>query len=205
VANEQILTRADRQLEADMAETPWAPSRRDFLKAAGLTVAQMNLLWSYALAEETPAKVPVKAKDGKSAPNILLIVNDQERYLDKLPPKYRLPGRERLQELGTEFTNHQNAEGTPWFLAVNFVNPHDVMYYNTDLPGERVQENGPMLCQLNREPLYGIYQQQWVSSCLSRAINPGTPTTAPAPISIIRRRDRASWEVFPTRISAGGV
>ena len=27
------------------------------------------------------------------------------------------------------------AAGTPWYLAVNFVNPHDVMYVNSDLPG----------------------------------------------------------------------
>ena len=27
----------------------------------------------------------------------------------------------------------------PWFLAVNLVNPHDVMFYNTDRPGEPVQ------------------------------------------------------------------
>jgi arylsulfatase len=30
-------------------------------------------------------------------------------------------------------------EGKPWFLAVNLVNPHDVMYYNTDAPGTVVQ------------------------------------------------------------------
>ncbi|GGJ09942.1 sulfatase-like hydrolase/transferase [Neoroseomonas lacus] len=29
--------------------------------------------------------------------------------------------------------------GTPWYLAVNFVNPHDVMYVNSDLPGQVVQ------------------------------------------------------------------
>ena len=45
--------------------------------------------------------------DGKRAPNILLIVNDQERYFDKLPPKYHLPGKQRLLDLGTEFTNQQ--------------------------------------------------------------------------------------------------
>ena len=38
-----------------------------------------------------------------------LIVNDQERYNDRLPPNYRLPGKERLLELGTEFTNQQIA------------------------------------------------------------------------------------------------
>ena len=31
------------------------------------------------------------------------------------------------------------AEGKPWYLAVNFVNPHDVMYVNSDLPEENIQ------------------------------------------------------------------
>ena len=31
------------------------------------------------------------------------------------------------------------AEGKPWFLAVNLVNPHDVMFYDTDAPGTPVQ------------------------------------------------------------------
>lgn len=31
------------------------------------------------------------------------------------------------------------AEGKPWFMALNFVNPHDVMYIDTDLPGRPVQ------------------------------------------------------------------
>ena len=268
-----------------MAKTPWAPSRRDFLKAAGLTAAQMNMLLPSALAQEKPARVPAKTTTGKRAPNILLIVNDQERYFDRLPPRYRLPGKERLLELGTEFTNQQiascvctssrsniytgqhiqqtkmfdnlnfpwvenlstgiptighmmrdlgyyaayqgkfhlnrelehqsnppeligrellneygfsdytgigdsigmtlggylndawiaafsnrwlrargqklNADGTPWFLAVNFVNPHDVMFYNTDLPGEKVQEQDRVLGEIRREPMYGLYEQQW--------------------------------------------
>ena len=31
------------------------------------------------------------------------------------------------------------AQGKPWFLAVNLVNPHDIMFLNTDGPGEQVQ------------------------------------------------------------------
>jgi arylsulfatase len=54
-----------------------------------------------------------------------------------------------------------NADGAPWFLAVNFVNPHDVMFYNTDLPGEKIQEQKHVLSDLTREPEYGLYQQQW--------------------------------------------
>lgn len=56
------------------------------------------------------------------------------------------------------------ASNQPWFLAVNFVNPHDVMYFDTD-DEEMVQVQGMF-------PIFGspdtpLYQQQW-------------PTTLPA-------------------------
>ena len=55
-------------------------------------------------------------------------------------------------------------ESQPWFLAVNFINPHDIMYFDTD-DEEMVQVRGMM-------PIFGapdtpLYQQQW-------------PTTLPA-------------------------
>jgi arylsulfatase len=51
-------------------------------------------------------------------------------------------------------------EKKPWFLAVNLVNPHDVMYYNTDLSGEAVQ-SGRTMMRLNREPAHPMYHAQW--------------------------------------------
>jgi arylsulfatase len=51
-------------------------------------------------------------------------------------------------------------EKTPWFMAVNLVNPHDVMYYNTDLPDQKDQTSKAML-RINREPSNAIYQQKW--------------------------------------------
>ena len=51
-------------------------------------------------------------------------------------------------------------EKKPWFLAVNLVNPHDVMYYNTDLPGQ-TQQSGMVMMRLNREPNNPIYHYQW--------------------------------------------
>jgi arylsulfatase A-like enzyme len=48
----------------------------------------------------------------------------------------------------------------PWFLAVNLVNPHDVMYYNTDLPDQKAQSNDAML-PINREPKNKVYEQNW--------------------------------------------
>ena len=51
-------------------------------------------------------------------------------------------------------------EKKPWFLAVNLVNPHDVMYYNTDLPGEAVQSARTMM-RVNREPNNALYRYRW--------------------------------------------
>jgi arylsulfatase len=42
------------------------------------------------------------------------------------------------------------AEDKPWFMAVNLVNPHDVMYYNTDLPGSIVRVSA------ERKARYGV-------------------------------------------------
>jgi arylsulfatase len=243
------------------------------------------------LAQSSSASSAAKPSNGKRAPNVLFIVTDQERYFDRLPANYRLPGKERLLELGTNFTNQQiascvctssrsvmytgqhiqqtkmfdnlnfpwqkslskdiptigdmfrelgyysayegkfhlsrdlegselestedappkligreamnsygfsdyvgigdsiggwqggylndgwlaalsqswlrrrgqklNENGTPWFLAVNFVNPHDVMFYNTDLPGEAVQVQDWQMFKALREPNYGLYHQRW--------------------------------------------
>lgn len=52
------------------------------------------------------------------------------------------------------------AEGKPWFLAVNLVNPHDVMFYNTDAPGAPHQAP-PALSHVVREPNDPLYAKQW--------------------------------------------
>ena len=53
-----------------------------------------------------------------------------------------------------------NSEGKPWFLAVNFVNPHDVMYYDTDGPGEMAQKKNKLMA-IAKEPADPLYSQQW--------------------------------------------
>ena len=52
------------------------------------------------------------------------------------------------------------AEGKPWFLAVNLVNPHDVMFIDTDRPGEHVQSRN-MLGHIRAEPAHPLYAKQW--------------------------------------------
>lgn len=53
-----------------------------------------------------------------------------------------------------------SAQGKPWFLAVNLVNPHDIMFLNTDRPGEKVQAS-KMLGRVVPEPADPLYRQQW--------------------------------------------
>lgn len=53
-----------------------------------------------------------------------------------------------------------NNNKKPWFMAVNLVNPHDIMYYDTDLPGEKKQTKNAMM-RMNTEPKNSVYQNQW--------------------------------------------
>src|SRR5262245_53594098 len=52
------------------------------------------------------------------------------------------------------------AQGKPWFLAVNLVNPHDIMYLDTDRPGEKVQARNILghIEPVQSDPLYA---KQW--------------------------------------------
>ncbi|NDV13163.1 sulfatase-like hydrolase/transferase [Crenobacter caeni] len=62
-----------------------------------------------------------------------------------------------LREKGQQL----NADGTPWAMVVSLVNPHDIMYFNTDRPGESVQDNGRLLMPATRAPLHPMYAKKW--------------------------------------------
>jgi len=49
----------------------------------------------------------------------------------------------------------------PWFLAVNLVNPHDVMYINADGPGEKSQDTGNLPIEVLRPPNSSLYEKTW--------------------------------------------
>jgi arylsulfatase len=51
-------------------------------------------------------------------------------------------------------------QGKPWFLAVNLVNPHDVMFYDTDAPGTPVQ-SARGITHVARDPVDPLYAKQW--------------------------------------------
>lgn len=51
-----------------------------------------------------------------------------------------------------------NADGTPFFLSVNLVNPHDIMYFNTDAPGVNEQGASNPLMPIFRAPDNPVYR-----------------------------------------------
>ncbi|WP_263079695.1 sulfatase-like hydrolase/transferase [Endozoicomonas sp. Mp262] len=54
-----------------------------------------------------------------------------------------------------------NKAGQPWFKTISLVNPHDIMFYNTDKPGEKVQKSGPMMFDIQGDPDDEIYSKHW--------------------------------------------
>ncbi|MBS0538914.1 MAG: sulfatase-like hydrolase/transferase [Proteobacteria bacterium] len=52
-------------------------------------------------------------------------------------------------------------DGKPWCMYVSFVNPHDIMYFNTDAPGESVQDNGRLRLHAARAPEHALYKASW--------------------------------------------
>src|SRR5262245_50079760 len=49
--------------------------------------------------------------------------------------------------------------GKPWSLFVSLVNPHDIMYFNTDAPGEKVQDTGKLLKRATPAPNHPLYRK----------------------------------------------
>ena len=71
-------------------------------------------------------------------------------------------------------------ENKPWFLAVNLVNPHDVMFYDTDKPGHPVQSK-KTLNPVVGDPPHAMYAKQWdvkLPVSFSQAVDaPGRPAS----------------------------
>ena len=72
-------------------------------------------------------------------------------------PKSAAEAVDWLKTKGTETA----AKGQPWFLTVNFVNPHDIMYFDTDAE-EMVQVRG--MFPIFAAPDTPLYEQQWPTS-----------------------------------------
>ncbi|WP_424100508.1 sulfatase-like hydrolase/transferase [Moorena producens] len=54
-----------------------------------------------------------------------------------------------------------NDENKPWCLTLSLVNPHDVMYFNTDAEGENRQDTGKLTLEVARAPGHKLYKAKW--------------------------------------------
>ena len=70
-------------------------------------------------------------------------------------------------------------DGKPWALTVSLVNPHDIMYFNADAPGEKVQDTGKLMMHAVRAPDHPFYKKQFgmpVAASLRQPFDePGRP------------------------------
>jgi arylsulfatase len=64
-----------------------------------------------------------------------------------------------------------NAAGQSFFLSVNLVNPHDIMYYNTDAPGEAVQATGQTTFNIQPAPANSIYATSYPQDAIPATWN----------------------------------
>jgi arylsulfatase len=62
-----------------------------------------------------------------------------------------------LRRHGRQLTD----EGKPWCLFVSLVNPHDIMYFNTDAPGQNVQDTSHLMRHATRAPNHELFEATW--------------------------------------------
>ena len=55
-----------------------------------------------------------------------------------------------------------NGKGQPFFLVASFLNPHDIMYANANLPGQPAIQKATKDDLLTTPPRDTIYQKTWV-------------------------------------------
>ncbi len=71
------------------------------------------------------------------------------------------------------------ADGKPFALFVSLINPHDIMYFNTDLPGQHVQDTGVLFMHAARAPNNQLYKAEWdapIAESLTQPFDaPGRP------------------------------
>jgi len=72
-----------------------------------------------------------------------------------------------------------SAEGKPWSLFVSLVNPHDIMFFSTDLPGKPVQDTGTLMAHAAPAPEHDFFRKTWdlpVAASLRQPLDePGRP------------------------------
>jgi arylsulfatase len=172
----------------DNTNFPWIgsmstdlPTLGDMLREAGYYTAykgKWHLTKEFETVNElgTPTKIFTKEMEAYGFSDYFgvgdIIAHEQGGYLhDGI-----------ISAMGVNWLRNQGMElagrGRPWFLAVNLVNPHDIMFLNTDRRGERVQAQN-ILGHIEPEPAHPLYAKRWTfdlpATYTQRLDAPGRP------------------------------
>jgi len=154
----------------DNVNFPWIgsmstdiPTLGDMLREAGYYTAykgKWHLTKEFETVNElgSPTKIFTKEMEAYGFSDYLgvgdIIAHDRGGYLhDGITSAMAVNW---LRDRGTELSG----SGKPWFLAVNLVNPHDIMFLNTDRPNQPVQARN-ILSHVRAEPNTPLYAEQW--------------------------------------------
>ncbi len=85
-----------------------------------------------------------------------------------------------------------NEQGKPWCLTTSLVNPHDIMYFDSDAPGQKVQDNGRLLAHAAPAPNHPIYKAKW-NDALPASL--GQPLDAPGRPGA-HREYQTAWDLL---------
>ena len=90
-----------------------------------------------------------------------------------------------------------NLSGQSFFLSVNLVNPHDVMYFNTDAEGENVQNTGQTTFAIERAPDNAIYDTTYPDTAIPATWNEAidAPGRVPAELEYFELWNRRVGEI----------
>ena len=103
----------------------------------------------------------------KSAPNIVFIFTDQERYFASWPAGMSLPARERLTQHGVTFHQHYGpavmCTSSRAVMLTGLQTPDNGMFENADLPYVKAMDTAvPTIGHLLRKAgYYTAYQGKW--------------------------------------------
>jgi arylsulfatase A-like enzyme len=99
--------------------------------------------------------------------NVLFILTDQERHFDEYPPGVQRPALQRLQAMGTTFTNHYNCSTVCTPSRSNILTGqhivHTGMFDNTNFPwqDDMSTEIPTMGDRMREAGYYTAYKGKW--------------------------------------------
>lgn len=140
-------------------------TRREFFALSSALAA--TTAWGTPSQKQASASTRSTKRPSTSRPNILFVFTDQERYFNKRPSAFPMPGHSRLSRTGTSFNNHYVSAtmctSSRSVMMTGLQTIDTKMFDNTDTPyiqnlSTRVPTLGHML---RKAGYYTAYKGKW--------------------------------------------